>query len=180
MQSVWWLNQSQTQNCAILGQRSVHQSGFVLLMEFNPEGIISCTFDPLQAWDRSFPTSYHTPHLEFVCLFKRSRNRKHILLGPNPAKGRLRNDLDNQFNSKFCETLGHEKTLIDESNHGHKVVFWAEFDAFHPDRSEGMRGDHPGVFFSLAAWAAWSPILPACHTENTVLGSFGRFHTPWN
>ena len=41
--------------------------------------------------------------------------------GPNPAKGRLRDNLDNQFNSKCHETLGHKNTLDNEYNQGPKV-----------------------------------------------------------
>jgi len=50
-----------------------------------------------------------------------TKNRKHILPGPNPAKGRLRDNLDNQFNSKCHETLGHKNTLDNEYNQDPKV-----------------------------------------------------------
>jgi len=90
-------------------------------VELDPDGVISCTHDPLLAQEVSFPTSPLARHLEFVCPLKQSKNRRYLFPGQNPAKVRLRLCLDALLNSIFCETLGHENTSKYLSNHGPKV-----------------------------------------------------------
>ena len=41
-------------------------SGFVLLLEHNSEGAISCTHDPLKASDLSIPTRPFSSHLKVI------------------------------------------------------------------------------------------------------------------
>ena len=121
MEFIWWVNQGQNQNCAILGYRSVHQPGFVWSVELDSNGLCSCTHDPLLAQEVSFPTSTHTHHLEVVCPVKRPKNRRYLFPGQNPAKVWLRLCLDDLLNSIFCETLGHENTSKYLSNQCPKV-----------------------------------------------------------
>ena len=53
-----------------------------------------------------------------------------------------------------------------------KLYFEAELVVLHPDRLEGLQRGTTWLLFSLAAWAAWSPILPACHTwQKTVFSA---------
>jgi len=166
------LDLSDSEGCSSSG----NWPGFVWLVEFDPGKVISCTHAPLEAEDLRFPTRPHTPHLEFICPFIQSRNRIHLQPRPNPAKGRLRVCLDIQFNSNFCETLGHENTLISESNHGPKVGCWADFCFLHPDRNEGLKGGPPGL---LSSWTHVSSLPASCEWQSfTVLGSFGRLDTP--
>ena len=99
------LDLTDSEDCSSSGNRP----GFVWLVELDPGEVISCTHASLKAQDLSFPTSPHTPQLEFICSVKRRRNCKCVLPGVNPVKGRSRAHLDNQINSNFCKTLGHKK-----------------------------------------------------------------------
>jgi len=52
------------------------------------------------------------------------------------SEGQIMGLFGNAIQVQFCETLGHENTLIIESNRGPKVGFWADFCFLPPDRNE--------------------------------------------
>uniref|UniRef100_A0A7C9AXY9 Uncharacterized protein n=1 Tax=Opuntia streptacantha TaxID=393608 RepID=A0A7C9AXY9_OPUST len=68
-----------------------------------------------------------------------------FLPGANPAQGRTWARLENQFNSKFCETLGHKNTLSNVSNPCPKVGFWLTFASI-PSHVKLLGGE----------WTTWS------------------------
>jgi len=81
-----------------------------------------------------------------------------LFTGLNPAHRTLGFHLDNQPNSKFHETLGHENTLDIVSNEGPKVysrlIF---FEAIPVSQCVWLGKGHPGA----SPLAAQSPSLPA-------------------
>ena len=84
-------------------------------------------------------------------------NPKQLNTGLNPAHRTLGFYLDNQLNSKFHETLGHENTLDIVSNQGPKVYSRLIFEAIPAVQCEWLGKGHPGAF----PLAARSPSLPA-------------------
>ena len=112
--------------------------------------------------------------MEFICPFKWSRNRKHILPGLNPAKGRIWACLETQLNSNFCKTLGHRNTLIIESNHGPEVGLWADFCYLQPGKTEGLKRRTTRVECTPPACQPPVPSLPA-----VVHSRFHSFQQLW-
>ena len=94
---------------------------FVLLVEINPEGQISCTHSQIKAYILSFPTSTHAGNLEVIWSVIHCKNRSSLFAGWNPAWSECKDLLDDLLNSIFCETLGHENTSNYLSNHAPKV-----------------------------------------------------------
>ena len=152
-----------------LASSSSFWPGFVWLVESSTEGVISCTYDPLQAQEVSFPTSPLARHLELVCPLNQSKNCRYICAGPNPAKGRSRARLGNQLKSNFCETLGHKNTLPNVSNPCPKVGFWLTFannssHVFYLEENESL-----GVFYTPSLPATHSHLPAACSQQITLL-----------
>ena len=70
-------------------------------------------------------------------------NPKLLLTGLNPAHRTLGFYLDNQLNSKFYETLGHENTLDIVSNQGPKVLKGLTFEAIPAGQVGESTGEPP-------------------------------------
>ena len=70
-----------TQLPLLPGYSSMRKSGFIYLLEGDPEGTISCTPHPLEAQDLSFPTSYFAAHLEVIWSVNQKETRSCSLPG---------------------------------------------------------------------------------------------------
>ena len=96
------------------GYSSMRKPGFVYLLEGDPEGIIFARTTLLKLRISDFQQAILQPIWR---SFGRSTRRK-----PEAALYRaLGFYLDNQLNSKFHETLGHENKLDIVSNQGPKI-----------------------------------------------------------